>query len=89
MHQVLITIAILPFYLINDVWCCDPFRPPSASTPRHLHSIGLLDTLVEDDELDINFLLRQALVTVATLPFHLVNDVWRWRVFRGDVSREG
>ena len=40
--------------------------------------------LEEDEELDINFLMSQALVTVTTLPFHLVNDLWRWRVFRGD-----
>ena len=37
-----------------------------------------------DNEQDINFLMSQALITISTLPFHLVNDLWRWRAFRGD-----
>ncbi len=40
--------------------------------------------LVEDERLDVNFLLSQSLITVSTLPFHLVNDLWRWRAFRGE-----
>ena len=51
---------------------------------KHLHKIGLMERLEEDEELDINFLMSQALITVTTLPFHLVNDLWRWRVFHGD-----
>ena len=47
-----------------------------------------LQELIEDDELDINFLMSQALITISTLPFHLVNDLWRWKVFRGDVEVE-
>jgi len=58
------------------------------ATPKHLYSIGLLDELVEDDELDINFLLSQALITISTLPFHLVNDMWRWKIFSGEVPLE-
>ena len=58
----------------------------TSATPRHLYDLGLLDSLVEDEELDINFLLSQALITVSTLPFHLTNDLWRWRLFRGEVS---
>merc|ERR1712106_525571 len=23
-------------------------------------------------------------ITISTLPFHLVNDLWRWRAFRGE-----
>ena len=60
----------------------------TSATPRHLYDLGLLDSLVEDEELDINFLLSQALITVSTLPFHLTNDLWRWRLFRGEVSPE-
>ena len=55
-----------------------------SATQKHLHKLGLMDSLVEDEELDINFLMSQALITVTTLPFHLVNDLWRWRVFHGD-----
>ena len=57
-----------------------------SATPKHLYKIGLLDELVEDEELDLNFLMSQALITVSTLPFHLVNDLWRWRAFAGQVS---
>ena len=28
--------------------------------------------------------MSQALITISTLPFHLVNDLWRWRAFRGE-----
>ena len=57
----------------------------AGATPKHLYAIGLLDKLVEDEELDINFLMSQALITVSTLPFHMVNDLWRWKVFQGEV----
>ena len=26
---------------------------------------------------------------MSTLPFHLVNDLWRWKVFRGEVPSWG
>ena len=60
----------------------------SGATPKHLHSLGLIDELIEDEEQDLNFLMSQALITVSTLPFHLVNDLWRWKVFRGDFPVE-
>ena len=34
-------------------------------------------------EVDMNFLLFQALNTISTLPFHLVQDQWRWKLFAG------
>ena len=49
---------------------------------RHLYDVGLMSELVEDEQLDVNFLLSQSLITISTLPFHLVNDLWRWRAFR-------
>ena len=57
-----------------------------SATPHHLHKLGLLETLEQDAELEINFLMSQALITITTLPFHLVNDLWSWRVFRGEVD---
>ena len=33
-------------------------------------------------------LLFKALITISTLPFHLVNDLWRWKVFREEVSQD-
>ena len=56
-----------------------------SATPKHLHKIGLLEELVEDEEVDLNFLMSQALITISTLPYHLVNDLWRWRLFAGQV----
>ena len=43
----------------------------AGATPKHLYKIGLIDELVEDDELDVNFLMSQSLITISTLPFHL------------------
>ena len=28
------------------------------------------------------------MITISTLPFHLVNDLWRWKVFRGEVPQD-
>lgn len=54
-------------------------------TPTYLHQIGLLDALPESGN-DLNFLMRQALDKIAFLPFGLLMDQWRWRVFSGKVS---
>jgi peptidyl-dipeptidase A len=57
-------------------------------TPEYLKQIGLLDTL-PPAEADIPILLRQALDKVAFLPFGLVIDQWRWKVFSGEIKPEG
>ncbi|XP_076312422.1 angiotensin-converting enzyme-like [Tachypleus tridentatus] len=58
----------------------------SVSTPKHLHEIGLLDELVEDEETDINFLLAMALKKIVFLPFGYLMDLWRWDVFSGNTA---
>ncbi|XP_076440449.1 angiotensin-converting enzyme-like [Babylonia areolata] len=58
----------------------------SVETPKHLHQIGLLPTLVEDTEADLNFLMAMALQKIAFLPFGYLIDQWRWSVFRGDTT---
>ncbi|XP_043859649.1 angiotensin-converting enzyme-like [Dromiciops gliroides] len=55
----------------------------SVSTPAHLHKIGLLDNVTNDNEGDINYLLKMALGKIAFLPFGYLVDQWRWRVFSG------
>lgn len=35
-------------------------------------------------ETTINYLFQRALTTVSALPFHYLNDLWRWKAFRGD-----
>ncbi|XP_045110504.1 angiotensin-converting enzyme-like isoform X5 [Portunus trituberculatus] len=55
-------------------------------TPQYLTKIGLLPHRPAGPEMEVNQLMWAALQTVTTLPFHLVRDVWRWRVWRGDVE---
>nr|XP_044996208.1 angiotensin-converting enzyme 2 isoform X2 [Jaculus jaculus] len=60
----------------------------SAATPKHLKSIGLLPPGFRDDnETDINFLLKQALTIVGTLPFTYMLEKWRWMVFKGEIPK--
>jgi peptidyl-dipeptidase A len=56
-------------------------------TPEYLKQIGFLDQL-PPPESDIPLLLRRALEKVAFLPFGLVIDQWRWKVFSGDIKPE-
>ncbi|XP_035825264.1 angiotensin-converting enzyme [Aplysia californica] len=60
----------------------------SVQTPEHMKSIGLLSTIGNDTESDINFLMSMALQKIAFLPFGYLIDQWRWSVFRGDTSPE-
>ena len=54
-------------------------------TPEYLQKIGLLDKVPPADA-DIPLLLRKALEKVAFLPFGLLIDEWRWRVFSGEIK---
>ena len=56
-----------------------------AITPEYLRTIGLLDKVPSADS-DIPLLLKQALDKVAFLPFGLMIDQWRWKVFSGEVT---
>jgi peptidyl-dipeptidase A len=58
-----------------------------AITPEYLKQIGLLER-IPPPEADLPILLRQALDKVAFLPFGLVIDKWRWRVFSGEIKPE-
>jgi peptidyl-dipeptidase A len=56
-------------------------------TPQYLVQIGLLPrNKVPSAEKDVGLLLRQAMDKVAFLPFGLLVDKWRWRVFSGQVT---
>jgi peptidyl-dipeptidase A len=60
-------------------------------TPAYLVKIGLLDKAPDtspDTSKDIGLLLRKALEKVAFLPFGLVIDQWRWKVFSGEIPPE-
>jgi len=54
-------------------------------TPEYLVKIGLLDK-APDPSNDIGLLLRRALDKLAFLPFGLLVDQWRWKVFSGEVT---
>ena len=53
-------------------------------TPEYLVRIGLLDK-APDASRDIGLLMTRALEKVAFLPFGLLIDQWRWKVFAGEV----
>jgi peptidyl-dipeptidase A len=57
-------------------------------TPEYLQQIGLL-AQVPDASGDLGLLMRQALEKIAFLPFGLLVDQWRWKVFAGEVGPEG
>jgi len=54
-------------------------------TPEYLVRIGLLDK-APDASRDIGLLMTRALEKVAFLPFGLLIDQWRWKVFAGEVQ---
>lgn len=56
-------------------------------TPEYLVKIGLLDK-APDASRDIGLLMSRALEKVAFLPFGLLIDQWRWKVFSGEVTPE-
>jgi peptidyl-dipeptidase A len=56
-------------------------------TPEYLVKIGLLDK-APDTSKDIGLLLHRALQKIAFLPFGLVIDQWRWKVFSGEIAPE-
>ena len=53
-------------------------------TPEYLVKLGLLDK-APDASKDIGLLLKKALEKIAFLPFGLVIDQWRWKVFSGEI----
>uniref|UniRef100_A0A8C8RMH9 Angiotensin-converting enzyme n=1 Tax=Pelusios castaneus TaxID=367368 RepID=A0A8C8RMH9_9SAUR len=60
----------------------------SVSTPKHLHSINLLDKVEDNNESDINYLMSIALDKIAFLPFGYLMDQWRWKVFDGRIKED-
>jgi peptidyl-dipeptidase A len=56
-----------------------------SATPGYLKEIGLIDR-VPSEKGDLEYLLKTALQKVAFLPFGLLIDQWRWKVFSGEIS---
>ncbi len=53
-------------------------------TPDYLKQTGLISA-IPDPSKDTGILLRRALEKVAFLPFGLLIDQWRWKVFSGEI----
>ncbi|KAL2918399.1 hypothetical protein HK105_201799 [Polyrhizophydium stewartii] len=59
----------------------------SVVVPEHLKKVGLIKGKIEQSkEQTINALMAVALSKVPTLPWALLVDVWRWRVFSGEIA---
>ncbi len=54
-------------------------------TPEYLKQVGLIDQ-VPDPSKDLGLLMKKALDKVAFLPFGLIIDQWRWKVFSGEIK---
>jgi len=54
-------------------------------TPDYLKQVGLIDQ-VPDPSKDTGLLMQRALEKVAFLPFGLLIDQWRWKVFSGEIK---
>src|SRR5215510_3566420 len=54
-------------------------------TPEYLKKIGLIDA-VPPASGDIGLLMKRALGKVAFLPFGLLVDQWRWKVYSGEIK---
>ena len=54
-------------------------------TPEYLEKIGLIEG-APDASRDIGLLLARAMEKVAFLPFGLLIDQWRWRVYSGEIA---
>ena len=52
-------------------------------TPAYLKKLGLLETLPRDDKGLIDVQMKDALTSIAFLPFAKLVDQWRWDVFSG------
>ena len=57
-------------------------------TPAYLKRIGLLDKDPGPGG-DLGYLMKMALDKIAFLPFGLLIDQWRWKVFSGEVTPAG
>ena len=54
-------------------------------TPEYLVRLGLIPS-APDTSKDIGLLMQKALEKIAFLPFGLLIDQWRWKVFSGEIS---
>jgi len=56
-------------------------------TPQYFKEIGLIDEVPASSN-DLGMLMQKALEKIAFVPFGLMIDQWRWKVFNGEISPE-
>lgn len=56
-------------------------------TPQYLKDIGLIDEVPASGN-DLGMLMKKALEKIAFVPFGLMIDQWRWKVFNGEISAD-
>ena len=60
----------------------------SMSQPGHLRKIKLIDKESQNSFQEmINSLMATALVKIPILPWSYLVDVWRWKVFSGEIKK--
>jgi peptidyl-dipeptidase A len=55
-------------------------------TPQYLVQVGLLEKAPAPGSGALSLLMRRALEKIAFLPFGLLVDQWRWKVFAGEIT---
>ncbi|CAD5120116.1 DgyrCDS8693 [Dimorphilus gyrociliatus] len=60
----------------------------SVVTPEYLQKIDLLPKINNDLDMDINFLMNQALSKLTLIPFAYSLEKWRWGVFNNNIKKE-
>lgn len=61
----------------------------SVGTPKHLKKIGLLKREYNKHELEkvnLKHLLKTALNKLALIPYAYALELWRWKLFAGEIS---
>ena len=57
-------------------------------TPQHMKKIGLVESVENNQKAIINSQMKLALDKIVFLPWGKLVDMWRWKVFAGEVSPE-
>ncbi|XP_054706990.1 angiotensin-converting enzyme-like [Uloborus diversus] len=60
----------------------------SVSTPTHLEKLKLLKNFPNDSNSDVIFLLKMALDKVVFVPSSYIYDLWRWKIFSGEIPQK-
>ena len=55
-------------------------------TPQYLHQKGILPQASENPKAILNQQMKMGLEKLSFLPFGLLVDLWRWRVFSGQIQ---